>query len=323
MRRREFLSLAAGSIAAGLAAPAVRAQSGTWPTKPVKLIVPFAAGGATDLVARPWAQKLTEAFGQQVIIENRGGASGVIGAEAAAKAPADGYTLFFSSNTATVTLPLLRPLPYDPNAFIAAGRVGDVVCGYVIHPATGLKTFQEMVDYAKKNPGKLAYGSSGPGTNPHLRLEMLKVRTGVDILHVPYRGGADSLNDLLANNVQMMNEGSSLPHVKAGKLNLLNMNHPTRFAEFPDAPTLTELGYPDSDCPVWFCIYAPAGTPKEIVEKLNAKINDISKTQDLKDTLQRVAAVPVVQGLDDIKTHWENDIKSVTALIKAANVKLE
>ncbi len=152
---------------------------------------------------------------------------------------------------------------------------------------------------------------------------MLKVRTGVDILHVPYRGGADSLNDLLANNVQMMNEGSSLPHVKAGKLNLLNINHPTRFAEFPDAPTLVELGYPDSDCPVWFCIYAPAGTPKEIVEKLNAKINEISKTQDLKDTLQRVAAVPVVQALDDINTHWENDIKSVTALIKAANVKLE
>lgn len=322
MRRREFLSLAAGSLAAGLA-PSARAQSQGWPNKPVKVIVPFAAGGATDLVARPWAQKLGEAFGQQFIIENRGGASGIIGAEAAAKSAPDGYTLFLSSNTTTVTLPQLRPTPYGAKSFIAAGRVGDAVCGYVTHTATGLKTFQEMVDYAKKNPGKLAYGSSGPGTNPHLRLEMLKYRAGVDILHVPYRGGADSLNDLLANNVQMMNEGSSLPHVKAGKLNLLNINHPTRFPEFPDAPTLTELGYPDSDCPVWFCIYAPAGTPKEIVEKLNAKINEISKTQDLKDTLQRVASVPVVQTLDEINAHWENDHKNVATLIKAANIKME
>jgi tripartite-type tricarboxylate transporter receptor subunit TctC len=322
MRRREFLSLAAGSIAAGLA-PSARAQSQGWPNKPVKVIVPFAAGGATDLVARPWAQKLGEAFGQQFIIENRGGASGIIGAEAAAKSPADGYTLFLSSNTTTVTLPQLRPTPYNANSFVATGRVGDAVCGYVTHIATGLKTFQEMVDYAKKNPGKLAYGSSGPGTNPHLRLEMLKYRAGIDILHVPYRGGADSLNDLLANNVQMMNEGSSLPHVKAGKLNLLNINHPVRFPEFPDVPTLTELGYPDSDCPVWFCIYAPAGTPKEIVEKLNAKINEISKTQELKDTLQRVASVPVVQTLDEIKAHWENDHKNVAILIKAANIKME
>lgn len=322
MRRREFLSLAAGSLAAGLA-PSARAQSQGWPSKPVKVIVPFAAGGATDLVARPWAQKLGEAFGQQFIIENRGGASGIIGAEAAAKSAPDGYTLFLSSNTTTVTLPQLRTTPYGAKSFIAAGRVGDAVCGYVTHTATGLKTFQEMVDYAKKNPGKLAYGSSGPGTNPHLRLEMLKYRAGVDILHVPYRGGADSLNDLLANNVQMMNEGSSLPHVKAGKLNLLNINHPVRFPEFPDAPTLTELGYPDSDCPVWFCIYAPAGTPKEIVEKLNAKINEISKTQDLKDTLQRVASVPVVQTLDEINAHWENDHKNVATLIKAANIKME
>ncbi len=322
MHRRKFLSLTAGSMAAGLSSRAF-GQARGWPDKPVRLIVPFAAGGATDLVARPWAQKLGQAFGQQFVIENRGGASGIIGAEAAAKSPPDGYTFFFSSNTATVTLPLLRKTPYDAKSFEPVGRVGDVMCGFTIHPAAGPKTFQEMVDYAKKNPGKLAFGSSGQGTSPHLRLEMLKYKTGIDLLHVPYRGGADSLTDLLANNVQMMNEGSTLPHVKAGKLILLNMNHTERFAEFPDVPTLTELGVPDADVPVWFCIYAPVGTPKDIVEKLNAKIVEISKTEEMKAQLQSVAAVPVVQTTDEIKKHWEQDIKNIAALIKVANIKME
>jgi tripartite-type tricarboxylate transporter receptor subunit TctC len=322
MHRRKFLSLTAGSMAAGLS-PRAFGQAKGWPDKPVRLIVPFAAGGATDLVARPWAQKLGQAFGQQFVIENRGGASGIIGAEAAAKSPPDGYTFFFSSNTATVTLPLLRKTPYNAKSFEPVGRVGDVMCGFTIHPAAGPKTFKEMVDYAKKNPGKLAFGSSGQGTSPHLRLEMLKYKTGIDLLHVPYRGGADSLTDLLANNVQMMNEGSTLPHVKAGKLILLNMNHTERFAEFPDVPTLTELGVPDADAPVWFCIYAPAGTPKDIVEKLNAKIVEISKTEEMRAQLQSVAAVPVVQTTDEIKKHWEQDIKNIAALIKVANIKME
>ncbi|MET0569164.1 MAG: tripartite tricarboxylate transporter substrate binding protein [Hyphomicrobiaceae bacterium] len=322
MRRREFLSLAAGSLAAGFSTRAT-AQTRAWPDKPVKLIVPFAAGGATDLVARPWAQKLGEAFGQQFIIENRGGASGIIGAEAAFKSAPDGYTLFFSSNTAVVTLPLLRKTPYDAKAFVPVGRSGDVVCGFVIHPATGIKTFAEMIDYAKKNPGKLAFGSSGPGTSPHLRLEMLKYKTGIDLLHVPYRGGADSLNDLLANNVQLMNEGSTLPHVKAGKLSLLNVNHFERFAEFPDAPTLTELGVKDADVPVWFGIYGPPGTPKDIAEKLNEKMNEISKTDDMKARMQSVASVPVVQTIAAMHAHWDEDVKNIGALIKAADIKME
>lgn len=322
MHRRKFLSLTAGSLAAGLSSRAF-GQAKSWPEKPVRLIVPFAAGGATDLVARPWALKLGHAFGQQFVIENRGGASGIIGAEAAAKSPPDGYTFFLSSNTTTVTLPLLRKTPYDAKSFEPVGRVGDVMCGFTIHPAAGPKTFNEMVDYAKKNPGKLAFGSSGPGTSPHLRLEMLKYKTGIDLLHVPYRGGADSLTDLLANNVQMMNEGSTLPHVKAGKLILLNMNHTERFAEFPDVPTLKELGVPDADVPVWFCIYAPGGTPKDVIDKFNVKIVEISKTDEMRAQLQSVAAVPVSQTPDEIKKHWEADTKSIAALIKAANIKIE
>lgn len=322
MHRRKFLKVALGVPAMGVAAPYVNAQ-GSWPDKPVRVIVPFAAGGATDLVARPWAEKLGQVFGQQFVIENRGGASGMIGAEAAAKSAPDGYTLFFSSNTATVTMPLLRKTAYDPKSLLPVARVGDVVTGFTMHPATGPKTFAEMIEYAKKNPGKLAFGSSGQGTSPHLRYEMLKLRTGVDILHVPYRGGADALIDLLANNVQLMNEGSTNAHAKAGKIHLLNVNHTERFAEFPNTPTLTELGYPDSDVPVWFGLYIPKGTSAEIIQKINTKANEISKTAEMKDKLQSVAAVPVVQTTQEIEAFMEADSKSLAMLIKAGNIKLE
>ena len=141
-----------------------------------------------------------------------------------------------------------------------------------------MKTFQEMLDYAKENPGKLAYGSAGLGTSSHLRLEMLKVKAGIDILHVPYRGNADALNDILANNVQMMNEINPMPHVKAGKLILLDISYPERHPDFPGVPTLFELGYGDAYVPSWYSIWAPAGTPREIVDKLNAKMVEIANT---------------------------------------------
>ena len=272
MRRRDFLRLASGTVALGapaLAAPNIAGAQAPWPDKPVRIIVPFAAGGGTDLVARPWADKLSQAFRQQFIVENRGGASGLIGAEAAAKSAPDGYTFLVAAATSVITVPLLRKVPYDHTSFQAVGRLGDIVCGFVVHPSIGATTFKDAIDYAKKNPGKMAFGSSG-GTVPHMRFEMLKFRTGVDILHVPYRGGADSLQDLLPGNIHMMNEPNTLPHVKAGKLHLVCVNHTQRMIDFPDAPTLTELGFPGSDVPLWFCLWAPGGTPKEIINKLNA-----------------------------------------------------
>jgi tripartite-type tricarboxylate transporter receptor subunit TctC len=322
MHRREFLKTTAAGAAAIVAAPAVvRAQA--WPDKPVKMIVPFAAGGATDLVARPWTEALGKAFGQQFVIENRGGASGMIGAEAAAKSAPDGYTFFFSSNTATVTLPLLRKTPYDAKSFMPVARMGDSISGFVAHPSVGVKTFNEMIDYAKKNPGKLAFGSSGAGTLPHLRYEMLKLKTGVDILHVPYRGGADTLNDLLAGNIQLMNEASSMPHAKAGKIHLLNVNHFERFVDFPDVPTLTELGVKDADVPAWFALYAPGGTPKEINDRINAKANEIAATADMKERLRAVAAVPIVQTVADMQAFWDQDSVRMADLVKRADIKLE
>lgn len=322
MRRRHFMQLAMLAGASLIAAPAaVNAQA--WPDKPVKIIVPFAAGGATDLLARPWAEALGKAFNQQFVIENRGGASGLIGAEAAFRSAPDGYTFLFSSNSTTVFQPLLRKVNYDSKQFVLAARMGDSISGFVVHPKHGFKTLQDMIDYAKKNPGKLTFGSSGPGTTTHLRYEMLKFKTGVDILHVPYRGGADSITDLLAGVIDIMNEGSTLPHAKAGKLTLLNVNHTERFAEFPDVPTLAEAGVKDADVPVWFALYAPPGTPKDIVEKINAKVNEISKTPEMKATMQKASAVPVVQDLAGLQKHYENDFESIGKLIKDANIKIE
>ena len=325
MRRRTLLKLAGGvATAAILRNGTAAAQAQNWPDRPIKLILPYAPGGATDLLGRPWAEKLSQAFGQQFVIENRGGAGGMIGTEAAAKATPDGYTLFFTPSATLSVLPLMRKTPYDPvKSFTPIARVGDLVCGFVINPAVGPKNFQEMVAYAKQNPGKLAFGSAGLGTSSQLRLEMLKFRAGIDILHVPYRGSADALSDLLPNTVQMMNEINVLPHVKAGKLILLNINHTSRHSDFPDVLTLTELGYSNADVPIWYSIQGPAGLAREIVEKLNAKVVEIAATEEMKARLRAINVVVPSQTPEQIGQHLLADIKASDELIRNANIKLE
>ena len=326
MRRREFLRIAGAATAAvatGVTSKA-HAQAASWPDKPVRLILPYAPGGATDLLARPWAEKLSQEYKQQFVIENRGGAGGMIGTEAAAKSAPDGYTFLLTPAATLSVLPNMRQTPYDPvKSFMPVARVGDLVCGFVIHPGVGVKTFQEMVDYARKNPGKLAFGSAGLGTSSQLRIEMLKYRLKLDILHIPYRGSADALNDLLAGTVQMMNEINPLPHVKAGKLILLDTNYPTRNPEFPDVPTLTELGVQNADVPIWYSIYAPAGTAPEIIEKLNAKVVELAKTDEMIAKMRAINVVVPIQTPAEMAAYLIEDTKANAEVIKAANIKLE
>jgi len=214
-------------------------------------------------------------------------------------------------------------VPYDPQSLTPVARLGDVVTGFVIHSAVGVKSFGEMLEYAKTNPGKLAFGSSGSGTGPHLRYEMVRYKTGVDILHVPYRGGADALVDILANHIQMMNEPVTLPHVKAGKLFLLNINHSERSADFPEIPTLTELGHPNADVPIWFSLWAPTGTPRDILERLNAEIVKHAATAEMKEKLRLAGAAPVIQTIDEIAAFRAADAKQMAELIKTAQIKIE
>jgi len=326
MRSSRTIAVAAAIAAAASLATTgpSRAQATSWPDKAVKVVVPYAPGGATDAVARPWCEELSKAFGQQFVIENRGGASGMIGAEAVAKSPPDGYTLIMTPNAVLSVVPLLRKTTYDAlTSFTPIGRTGDVTNGFAIHPSLGIKTFQEMVDYAKKNPGKLIYGSSGVGTANHLRLEAIKYRLGLDILHVPYRGGADVLNDLLPGVVHMQNEPVTLPHVKSGKLILLNINGPVRNPDFPDIPTLTELGVKDADVPIWFSFFGPAGLPKDIVAKMNAKMIEIAQRDDMKARMWAVNAIVPIQTPEQMTESLKEDIRLNGELVKAANIKVE
>lgn len=320
---RRIVLFALSLVAVALAVSAT-AQAQNWPDRPVKVIVPYAAGGATDAIARPWCEELSKIFGQQFVVENCGGASGMIGVEALVKSAPDGYTIIMTPNAPLSVLPILRKTPYDPVKDLQPiGRAGDVLNGIVIHPSVGVKTMKEMIEYAKKNPGKLSYASSGNGTANHLRLEALKMKTGVDILHIPYRGGADSLNDVLPGTVHMMNEPVTLPHVKAGKLILLSINGPVRNPDFPDVPTLTEVGITGADVPIWFSFWGPAGMPRAIVDKLNAKLVELAKKDDFKKKLWTVNAILPTQTPDEVMAHLKGDIVANGEIIKAANVKIE
>lgn len=322
MRRRDVLTGSA-AVAAAMATPAL-GQSKAWPERTIKLILPYAPGGATDLIGRPWAEKLSLAFGQQFVVENRGGASGVIGTEAAAKAVPDGYTFLLTPNAPLTVQPALRKTPYDPvRSFMPVGRVGDLISGFAIHPSVGVKTFEEMIAYAKKNPGKLAYGSAGQGTSSHLRLEMLKIVTGVDILHVPYRGNADALNDLLSGTIQMMNEINPMPHVKAGKLILLDISHTERHPDFASVPTLFELGYGKAYVPSWYAVWAPAGTPPEIIATLNAKMLEIGRSAEMKERLLKLNVALVPQTPQEMAAHLAEDITRAADLVKLTGIKAE
>jgi tripartite-type tricarboxylate transporter receptor subunit TctC len=324
MRRRQFLLVAAGTFAICLSTGAL-AQAQSWPERTVKIVVPFAPGGATDQTARVWADKLSQAFGQQFIIENRGGgASGSIGVEGVAKSARDGYTFLYTPNASIAVVPSLRKVGFDAvKDFDPVARTGDAIVGFTIHPSLGIKTFQEMIDYAKQNPGKLTYGSSGVGMANHLRLEAIKTKFDIDILHVPYRGGADSLNDHLPGVVHMMNEPVTLAHVKAGKLILLNINGPKRHPEFPDVPSTTELGIADAEIPIWFSIWAPAGTPKEIREKMNAKMAEIAETADMKAKMLAVNVIVPVQKPEEMRQYLIDDIRANLEVIKKNNIRVD
>lgn len=300
------------------------AAEDAWPSKPVRIIVPYAPGGASDTIARPWADKLSQNLGQQFVVDNKGGAGGQLGTEAAAKSAPDGYTFLLGPNAPVTILPHLRKVPYDPfKDLMSVARTGDLVCGFALNPAIPANTLPELVAYAKANPGKVLYGSAGLGTATHLRLEMLKRKTGTDIEHVPYRGSAEALNDLLGGHVHMMNEIVVLPHVKAGKLKLLAINYPTRHPDYPEVPTLTELGYPDSDVPIMYATWAPKGTPQVIVDKLNAEFVKIAKTPEMQARMREISVVVPMQTPTEMDATMKADSEANLALIKAANIKLE
>ncbi|CAB3888928.1 tripartite tricarboxylate transporter substrate binding protein [Achromobacter deleyi] len=270
------LTAAAAALAGALtlAAPATAAKP--YPERPVTLVVGYAAGGATDIVARLVAKALTEELGQTIVVENKTGANSNIGAEIVSRAAPDGYTLYVGSIANTINRTLYSQLNYDfIKDFKPIGLLATIPNILVVNPKVPIKSVQEYIAYAKKNPGKLTCASSGSGSSIHLSCELFKMRTGTDILHVPYRGSGPAVADLLGGQVDSMfdNLPSSLPHVQAGKLRAIGVTSPERLPAVPDVPTLAESGLAGFDVESWFGLMAPAGTPQAVVDRLNQAMN--------------------------------------------------
>jgi tripartite-type tricarboxylate transporter receptor subunit TctC len=303
------------------AAGAVHAQ--TYPERPIKLVVPFPAGGATDTSSRLVAARMQAALRQTVVIENQGGAGGTIGTRQVANAPADGYTLLMGSIGTFGSQPLLYKLDYDPSkafAPVATTVVDRLVL--VAGPSLPVKTIAALVQHAKANPGKLNYGNA-IGIGPHLVTELFKIKSGTSIVHVPYRGGAPMIADLLAGQIDMTINGKSvlLPHIQAGKLRALAVTSPGRWRELPDVPTLTELGYLDAPYDAMFGIVAPAGTPAAVIDKLNAVVNDGLRSSELRASLAQLGIEPTITTPQEFAAIIAQEIPKWAEVVRITGVK--
>jgi tripartite-type tricarboxylate transporter receptor subunit TctC len=330
MRRRHVVAGLVAGIAASmfstLADPA-RGQTGTdYPNRPVRMIVPYAAGGGTDFIARGLAEKLSQQTGQQFVIEYRGGAAGALGAEAVVKSTPDGYTLLLTPQAPIQLLPHLRKLPYDPlKDLIPVGRMAEQIAGFAVHPSVGVKTMTEFVALAKQHPGKYSFGTAGVGSVNHLRVETLKLMAGINLLHVPYKGVGEAMPDLLGGVIHLMVDSIVLPAAKAGKIDLIAVLTPERYAEFPAVGTMREQGFPDYDVPVWFGTYAPAGVPQPILDKLHREIATIHA--DAEFQAKQFAGGTVVYkealSLPQLQERIAKDSARFADLIRRANIKLD
>jgi tripartite-type tricarboxylate transporter receptor subunit TctC len=285
---------AAAALATILTAPALAAKP--YPERPVTLVVGYAAGGATDIVARLMAKSLSEELGQTFVVENKTGANSNIGAEIVSRAAPDGYTLYVGSIANTINRTLYSQLNYDfVKGFEPVGLLATIPNILVVNPKLPVKTVQEYIAYAKKNPGKLTCASSGSGSSIHLSCELFKMQTGTDILHVPYRGSGPAVADLLGGQVDSMfdNLPSSLPHVQADKLRAIGVTSPQRLDSVPGTPTLAESGLPGFEVGTWWGVLAPGKTPKAIVDALNRAVNEAAAAEPMPGRLEHEGASAV------------------------------
>ncbi|GKS86417.1 tripartite tricarboxylate transporter substrate binding protein [Acidovorax sp. SUPP1855] len=292
---RRTLLAAALTVAATAAVPTAFAQA--FPNKPITIIVPFAAGGTTDILARVIGQGLSAELGQSVVVDNRAGAGGNIGGQMAARAPADGYTLFMGTvGTHAINAALYKKMPFDPvKDFAPLTRVANVPNLLVANPNQPYKTVQELIAYAKANPGKVNFGSSGSGSSIHLSGELFKSMAKVDMQHVPYKGSAPAVTDLLGNQIGIMfdNMPSAIQHVRSGKLRPIAVTTAKRSPELPDVPTIAEAGVSGYEATSWFGMFAPAGTPAPIVAQLNKALVKVLSQPETKKKLADQGAEPV------------------------------
>ena len=328
LSKRDFLSAGAalgfGALAAGRAA----AQAAAYPSRPVKIVIPFGPGGPTEFILRLIADRLTTMLGQAVVIENRpGGAGGTVGAKSVAVAEPDGYTLLFSSPGPLVTAAAIyKNLDYDPiKSFAPIAMVIYAPQMLAVHPSLPVSSLPELVAYAKSNPGKITFGSSGHGTQPHMLGEMLKLMAGIDIIHVPYRGAGRSVTDVLAGQVQMIFETTAilLPHIEAGKLRPLAMAAEVRSPLLPEVPTTVESGYPKLLASFWSGLLAPAGTPTSIIDKLNGAVNEILRSKEAQTGLARLSAEARIGSPQDFAAFIAAEAPRWAAIAAETGIKVD
>ncbi|MCZ8396964.1 Bug family tripartite tricarboxylate transporter substrate binding protein [Achromobacter ruhlandii] len=317
---RRLLALAALS----LAATAASAQS--WPTQPIRWIVPYPAGGGADVVARTVASGIEKPLGQTIVVENRPGAATIIGATAISQADPSGYVIGTAdSGTLAYNPTLYAKLAYDPSKFTYVGGIAKFPLLLAVNVNSPYKTVNDVIQAAKKEPGKLTAASAGAGSPHHLALELFKQRTGANLLHVPYKGAAPAIQDLLGGQVDVMfiDLAAGLPNVKAGKLRVLASATPERVAVLPDAPTMAEQGVPDFTAYAWQGLVAPAGLPEPVVKKLSAELDAALKSPAVSQKMLDMGVIPMPMSAQDFKAYADQERATWAEVIKKANIKLE
>jgi len=316
---------AIGAVGAVGLALSVLAQD-AYPSRPIKIIAPVQPGGGVDLVARTIGDRLGKVLGQPIVVENQSGGGGIVGSMATARAAPDGYTLMVGYVGTHGTNPAVRKLPYDAiKDFTPIAMVGGTPNVLIVPPTLPVKTLAEFVQYAKANPGKLSYGSSGPGTLTHLAMEQLKLAADLDLVHVPYRGIGPAFTDILGGQTQAMFPGlaAALPHIKAGKVRALAVTGLKRHPLLPEVPTFEELGYKGFDGVQWYGIVGPANIPPAIVKRLNDEINRLLESPDLRERLSSEALEPMPMSPDEFGRYIRDDIARWTRLAKERHIELE
>jgi tripartite-type tricarboxylate transporter receptor subunit TctC len=306
-------------IALAISSPA---SAQTYPGKPIELMVPFVAGGTTDNMARLIAQRLNERWGQPVIVNNRPGGGSSIGTAIAAKAAPDGHTLLVTTIAFAINASLQK-LPYDAiKDFVAISEIASIPLMLVVHPSLPATNVKEFIALTKTSPAGLDYASSGAGTSPHLAAEMFKTMSGANLVHVPFKGNAEVMNALLGGHVKAHFgiSASSLQHVRTGKLRVLAVTTDKRLADLPDVPTIAELGYPGFEITTWQGVFAPAGTPREIVLKLNAEIVALINTPEVQARIRREGATPIGSTPEQFSARFKNEVEKWARVIKAAGL---
>ncbi len=318
--------VAAGLFAAGAAIAQKPAAEAVYPSKPIRLVVPFAPGGGTDIIARLVAQDLSQSWGQSVVVDNRGGGGGIIGAEIAARSAADGYTMMLCSLGFSYAPALYRKLPYDTQKdFLPISVVATQPFVYVVLPSLGVASMKELVALAKAKPGELRYGSGGSGGSSHLGTELLRVMTGIDLVHVPYKGTGPALTGMLAGevHVQLIGISSVVPHMKAGRMRALAVSGAKRSPAAPELPTVAEAGVPGYAFDVWYGMLFPAGTPRAILGKANAEINRALKSPALGQRFAAVGLEPVGTTPEEFSKHLRSEIEKWRKVVETSKIRIE